>query len=51
MLVPAAAKLGKKRWAIVYPNYEYGTSATAAFKQLMTAQQGSGIEFVEFELK
>ena len=32
MLVPEAAKLGKKRWAIVYPNYEYGQSATAAFK-------------------
>src|SRR5215467_4215532 len=24
MLVPEAAKLKKKRWAIVYPNYEYG---------------------------
>ena len=48
MLVPEAAKLGKKRWAIVYPNYEYGQAATAAFKQLLTAQQGSGIEFVEF---
>jgi len=46
MLVPEAAKLGKKRWAIVYPNYEYGQSATNAFKKLMTAQQ-SGIEFVE----
>jgi branched-chain amino acid transport system substrate-binding protein len=48
MLVPEAAKLGKKRWAIVFPNYEYGQAATAAFKQLMTAQQGAGIEFVEF---
>jgi branched-chain amino acid transport system substrate-binding protein len=47
MLVPEAAKLGKKRWAIVYPNYEYGTSATAAFKQQMIALQPSGIEFVE----
>ena len=28
MLVPDAAKLRKKRWAIVYPNYEYGQSAT-----------------------
>ena len=28
MLIPQAAKLGKKRWAIVYPNYEYGQSAT-----------------------
>jgi branched-chain amino acid transport system substrate-binding protein len=47
MLVPDALRLNKKRWAIVYPNYEYGTSATAAFKQLMTARQASGIEFVE----
>jgi len=47
MLVPEAAKLGKKRWAIVYPNYEYGQSATAAFKKLMVATQGGGIEFVE----
>jgi branched-chain amino acid transport system substrate-binding protein len=47
MLVPAAAKLGKRRWAIVYPNYEYGTSATAAFKQQMIAQQASGLEFIE----
>jgi branched-chain amino acid transport system substrate-binding protein len=35
MLIPDAAKLKKKRWAIVYPNYEYGTSATAAFKSLL----------------
>jgi branched-chain amino acid transport system substrate-binding protein len=48
MLVPEAAKLGKKRWAIVYPNYEYGQAATAAFKQLMIGLQGGGIEFVEF---
>jgi branched-chain amino acid transport system substrate-binding protein len=47
MLVPAAAKLGKKRWAIVYPNYEYGTSATTAFRQQMIARQASGLEFVE----
>ncbi|MBX9832486.1 MAG: ABC transporter substrate-binding protein, partial [Burkholderiaceae bacterium] len=24
MLVPEAAKMKKKRWAVVYPNYEYG---------------------------
>jgi branched-chain amino acid transport system substrate-binding protein len=48
MLVPEAAKLGKRRWAIVYPDYEYGKSATEAFKQQMIARQGSGIEFVEF---
>ncbi len=47
MLVPDAAKLGKKRWAIVYPNYEYGQSATAAFKKQMIALQSGGIEFVE----
>jgi branched-chain amino acid transport system substrate-binding protein len=47
MLVPEAAKLGKKRWAIVYPNYEYGQSATAAFKKQMIALQAGGIEFVE----
>ncbi len=47
MLVPEAAKLGKKRWAIVYPNYEYGQSATAAFKKQMISLQAGGIEFVE----
>jgi branched-chain amino acid transport system substrate-binding protein len=47
MLVPEAAKLKKKRWAIVYPNYEYGQSATAAFKQQMIALQAGGIEFTE----
>ncbi|HEX8013487.1 MAG TPA: ABC transporter substrate-binding protein [Casimicrobiaceae bacterium] len=46
MLVPDALRLAKKRWAIVYPNYEYGTAATAAFKQLMIARQPE-IEFVE----
>ena len=39
MLVPEAAKLGKKRWVIVYPNYEYGQAATATFKQQMIARQ------------
>jgi branched-chain amino acid transport system substrate-binding protein len=39
MLVPEAAKLRKKRWAIVYPNYEYGQSAAATFKQLLKAAQ------------
>ncbi len=45
MLVPEAAKLGKKRWAIVYPNYEYGQSAAATFKQLLKAAQPD-VEFV-----
>ncbi len=45
MLVPEAARLKKRRWAIVYPNYEYGQSATASFKQLLTAAQ-PGVAFV-----
>ena len=45
MLVPEAVKLKKKRWAIVYPNYEYGQSAVAAFKELMKAAQPD-VEFV-----
>jgi branched-chain amino acid transport system substrate-binding protein len=47
MLVPDAVKTGKKRWAIVYPNYEYGQAATTTFKLQMQAQQGAGLEFVE----
>jgi branched-chain amino acid transport system substrate-binding protein len=45
MLVPEAAKLKKKRWAIVYPNYEYGQSAVAAFKELLKAAQPD-VEFI-----
>src|SRR5688572_32223256 len=46
MLIPEAVKLKKKRWAIVYPNYEYGQSAVATFKKLMKQQQPD-VEFVE----
>jgi branched-chain amino acid transport system substrate-binding protein len=45
MLIPEALKLKKKRWAIVYPNYEYGQSATASFKKLLKAAQPD-VEFV-----
>ena len=45
MLVPEAAKLKKKRWAVVYPNYEYGQSVVAAFKELLKAAQPD-VEFV-----
>ena len=45
MLIPEAAKLNKKRWAIVYPNYEYGQSATASFKKLLKQAQPD-VEFV-----
>ncbi len=45
MLIPEAAKLKKQKWAIVYPNYEYGQSATASFKKLMSKAQ-PGVQFV-----
>ncbi|MEO8859669.1 MAG: ABC transporter substrate-binding protein [Burkholderiaceae bacterium] len=45
MLIPEAAKLQKKRWAIVYPNYEYGQSAAETFKQLLKQAQPD-VEFV-----
>ncbi len=45
MLIPEAAKLNKQRWAIVYPNYEYGQSATASFKKLLSKAQ-PGVQFV-----
>jgi branched-chain amino acid transport system substrate-binding protein len=45
MLVPDAARLKKKRWAIVYPNYEYGQAATRAFKELLKKAQPD-VEFV-----
>jgi branched-chain amino acid transport system substrate-binding protein len=48
MLVPEAAKLNKKRWGIVYPNYEYGQSAATWFKKALIASQAEGgVEFVE----
>jgi branched-chain amino acid transport system substrate-binding protein len=36
MLAEAAAKLPAKRWATIAPNYEYGQSAVAVFKKLMS---------------
>jgi branched-chain amino acid transport system substrate-binding protein len=45
MLVPEAVRLKKKRWAIVYPNYEYGQSAAATFKELLRKAQPD-VEFV-----
>lgn len=45
MLIPDAARLKKKRWAVVYPNYEYGQSATRWFKEMLPKAQ-PGVEFV-----
>src|SRR5438034_965672 len=39
MLVEAAAKLPAKRWATIAPNYEYGQSAVAVFKKLMSEKR------------
>jgi branched-chain amino acid transport system substrate-binding protein len=45
MLLPDALAANKKRWALVYPNFEYGQSAVAAFKAMMKAKQPD-VEFV-----
>jgi branched-chain amino acid transport system substrate-binding protein len=45
MLMPAAIAAKKKRWAIVYPNFEYGQSAAANFKALLKKAQPD-VEFV-----
>ena len=45
MLAEEAAELPAKRWAIVAPNYEYGQSAVAAFKSLLSAKRPD-VEFV-----
>ena len=39
MLAEEAAKLPAKRWATVAPNYEYGKSAVAAFKEILSAKR------------
>jgi branched-chain amino acid transport system substrate-binding protein len=45
MLIPHAVAAKKKRWAIVYPNFEYGQSAAAWFKEMMKKAQPD-VEFV-----
>ena len=45
MLVEEAAKLPAKRWVTVAPNYEYGQSAVANFKALLSAKRPD-VEFV-----
>ena len=45
MLMPDIVAANKKRWALVYPNFEYGQSAVAAFKSMLAAKQ-PGVEFV-----
>lgn len=45
MLMPAAVAAKKKRWALIYPNFEYGQSAIENFKALLKKQQPD-VEFV-----
>ncbi|MBX6327890.1 MAG: ABC transporter substrate-binding protein [Pseudolabrys sp.] len=45
MLMPATVEAHKKRWALVYPNFEYGQAAAAAFKKLLKEKQPD-VEFV-----
>jgi branched-chain amino acid transport system substrate-binding protein len=45
MLMPDAVAAKKKRWALVYPNFEYGQSAAAAFKDMLKKAQPD-VEFV-----
>jgi branched-chain amino acid transport system substrate-binding protein len=45
MLVDEAAKMPAKRWATIAPNYEYGQSAVASFKELLKAKRPD-VEFV-----
>ena len=44
-LIPYAASLKRKRWALVYPDYEYGQSAAATFKKLLKKAE-PGVQFV-----
>ena len=39
MLMPDIIAAKKKRWALVYPNFEYGQSAVEAFKKLLKEKQ------------
>ncbi len=45
MLMPDAIAAKKKRWALVYPNFEYGQAAAAAFKEMLKKAQPD-VEFV-----
>lgn len=45
MLVEEAVKLSARRWATIAPNYEYGQSAVASFKELLKARR-LDVEFV-----
>ncbi len=39
ILAEKAATLGKKRWALVYPNYEFGQASATNFKEMLKKAQ------------
>src|SRR6267142_531689 len=45
MLMPDAIAAKKKRWAVIYPNFEYGQSAATWFKEMLRKAQPD-VEFV-----
>src|SRR5215467_12269558 len=45
MLMPDAVAAKKKRWALIYPNFEYGQSSVEAFKTMIKRAQPD-VEFV-----
>src|SRR5256884_165307 len=45
MLMPHVIAAKKKRWALVYPNFEFGQSAAEAFKTMLKTAQPD-VEFV-----
>ena len=45
MLMPDDDRRAQKRWALVYPNFEYGQAAAADFKELMKKAQPD-VQFV-----
>src|SRR5262249_34877812 len=45
MLMPDAVAAKKKRWAVIYPNFEYGQSAATWFKEVLKKAQPD-VEFV-----
>ena len=45
MLLPEALAAKKKRWALIYPNFEYGQSAATWFKEMLKKAQPD-VEFV-----
>jgi branched-chain amino acid transport system substrate-binding protein len=45
MLMPDAVAAKKKRWALIYPNFEYGQSSVEAFKSMLKKAQPD-VEFV-----